>query len=262
MFKAIRLIQNLSHDEANLYSSRFLVLEDTKTKERVELPFQENYLSAVIENQMFDVYGRELKINPNITQILDKAGRWQWWNTDAEAYFVRTADDKVFIAYISYDSIDEYGDRHERCRYIEHYNPWFCNDNRYEGELVLTDFEVIDADIFRGALNTQEGFILTKSDNHYCLRSSSYVVSLKSHAIFRKKTDEHPTWKGGNYFLSCSFKDGKILATVAVEPSAESRADRQTILIETDAEFINQRYYDCLGLPFYLVASSDNEIGE
>ncbi len=179
MLKATQVIQDVGSEPL---TGRYLVLEDDETGARVEVPFERGHLSVLFEGHLFDYYGRSIQIDPKIKRIIKKAGRARAYNSDAESYMVETMNGKTVIAeiwYYTYSKHSQKKDYRGYDAYIYELNPDFSGNNELEVELLCTNIEILDTEIFP---------------------EDSYIVQSAS---------------GANYFDSITVhKDGSIDATI------------------------------------------------
>ena len=239
MYKVVQIVHDLPIDEENpLYNRRFLLVDDV-TGQKVDLRAfgRKDDYSTVFGNQMFDVYGREIEIDPSITEICHKIGRWDLSSTDVETYLVRKADGGKYIAYVDY----YFGTNTRITRWVSELSPFFGDNHKLKVRLICSNIEVLDLYPF-----SQESAIVHyygDSEGNLWLVEKPFIegkgffllqpdcTRILESIIFEKKTDEFAFSRSTGYHTFTYNRAGEILAngwTGRGEP----------IIMKTDAEFI------------------------
>lgn len=255
MFKATSVIQNLPCNDKNPMSTRFLILEDDATGAMTKISFKKGHYTTIYGDQMFDIYGREVEIDPEITEILEKAGHWVGYRPDFETYLVKKADGQTYLARVNYYYVDD-GNRRDYPEYLPDCNPLFCRGTNLQVELNCSNVQVLDRQVFPELLTRsgrrsrqQLDFWLVRDDRFFLLRPEE--ISKMFFCVFEKKSDHRATWSGGKGFLEFSNLNGKISAKIRT-------SSNEILTIGTDAQFITKKrresvYYTGVELPFYLL---------
>lgn len=252
---ATSIVQLLPYAVENPNAGRFIVLEDYKTGEKVEVPFEKNALTAIYKNRMFDIYGRELEIDPSIVTIIERVGRYSFYNTDVETYLVENEDGEKRIAHVNYYYESETGDFREDCvRYVSDFNPLFSSNTVLKAELACTNYVLVNSRPFpdESALirhyvgDSKKLWLFRRGDLFLLIEPRG--MSRKTISIFRQKSDLYEEWSGGAEFSFFSYSSEKILAIIQNESGRRQ-------LVATDEDFLERKFEEgvSFSIPFYLV---------
>ena len=259
MYKVIQVIQDLPLDEDNPLRGRHFLLFDEKKKRKVDLrplAYKDQY-SFVYENQMFDIYGREMKIDPSITEIGERVGRWRAFNTDVETYLVKKSDGRNYIAYVEYYR----GDRSNVTYWLSELNPAFDDKSQLKVALICSDFEIIDTCPF----SEQSAIVQYYGDSDHRLWLAEMPCGEKrmffllhpdftriiNLDIFEKDMSEYPFSLNRKCFTFSYNKSGEITISVKTGRGEHIIAKTDDVFITTIQETGRAHIYT---IPFYLVS--------
>ena len=233
VLKAIQIIQELPWATSN-DAGRKLIIQDTESGERHEVPFKNGQFTANYKGHLFDYYGRTVEVDPSL-KVLDEAGFWR----RNPALLVKKRGRK-YIAYVSYYKIGEDGCKYPGATGVRELNPRFMEEEN-KAELVCTDTEVIDKNFFPKESIIQRahaGFMkeiwLAKKRDGFCLIWLVDCSSELRFAVIGRRSIKEEVCARGTFFDEIHWgANGKLIATISFN-------DGTTQTIATDDSFVKQ----------------------
>ena len=255
MLRAIQIIQELPWPTRNSTScGRKLIIKDTESGREYDVPFEKGNLTAKFGGYMFDYYGRNIEIDESIRYVIEKAGRWQPYNTDVEAFLVEKKDGKWCIAYLHYYEELKDGRRSPVVRYTSELNPSFRKEE-IKVELLCSSIEIVDKEFFPSNSAIQriyggsEGKIwLAKINEHYCFLRPGDNGRICCCTHYEKNVTSD-TCGSGEFFENVEWRGGNLVAKV------RDKKQREYLIVTNDTfieEYNKSKKMFDFEMPFYL----------